>query len=126
MFLAEVKYFVHSTEFKIQLPHNTGNFTYERRMSVRRHVICVSLKDEDSAGGIATGYRLDDQGIGVRVPVGSSPQRPDRLRSSQCVSRALSSGVKRLGCEADHSPPTSAEVKKIWIYTSTPPYAFMA
>jgi hypothetical protein len=28
--------------------------------------------------------------------------------------------------EADHSPPASAEVKKIWIYTSTPPYAFMA
>jgi hypothetical protein len=30
------------------------------------------------------------------------------------------------GREADHSPPTSAEVKKMWIYTSTPPYAFMA
>jgi hypothetical protein len=25
-----------------------------------------------------------------------------------------------------HSPPTRAEVKKMWIYTSTPPYAFMA
>jgi hypothetical protein len=28
--------------------------------------------------------------------------------------------------EADHSPPTSADVKNTWIYTSTPPYAFMA
>jgi hypothetical protein len=35
-------------------------------------------------------------------------------------------GVKRLGREADHSPPTSAEAKKIWIYTSIPPYSFMA
>jgi hypothetical protein len=35
-------------------------------------------------------------------------------------------GVKRPGREADHSPPTSAEVNKMWIYTSTPPYAFMA
>jgi hypothetical protein len=35
-------------------------------------------------------------------------------------------GVKQPGREADHSPPASAEVKKIWIYTSTPPYAFMA
>jgi hypothetical protein len=35
-------------------------------------------------------------------------------------------GVKRPGREAEHSPPTSAEVKKMWIYTSTPPYAFMA
>jgi hypothetical protein len=35
-------------------------------------------------------------------------------------------GVKRPRREADHSPPTSAEVKKMLIYTSTPPYAFMA
>jgi hypothetical protein len=35
-------------------------------------------------------------------------------------------GLKRPGREADHSPPASAEVKKMWIYTSTPPYAFMA
>jgi hypothetical protein len=35
-------------------------------------------------------------------------------------------GVKRQGHEADHSPLTSAEVKKMWIYTSTPPYVFTA
>jgi hypothetical protein len=28
--------------------------------------------------------------------------------------------------EADLSLPTSAKVKKMWIYTSTPPYALMA
>jgi hypothetical protein len=44
----------------------------------------------------------------------------------QWVPGVLSSGVKRPGREAHHSPPTSSEVKKIWIYTSTPPYAFMA
>jgi hypothetical protein len=44
----------------------------------------------------------------------------------QWVPGALSSGVKRQGREADRSPPTSAEVKKTWIYTSTPPYAFIA
>jgi hypothetical protein len=37
----------------------------------------------DSVVRIATGYGLDDQGIGVRVPVGwtisSSPRRRDRL-----------------------------------------------
>jgi hypothetical protein len=36
------------------------------------------------------------------------------------------SEVKRQGREADHSPPTGAEVKKMWIYTSTPLYVFMA
>jgi hypothetical protein len=30
-------------------------------------------------------------------------------------------GVKRPGREAGHSPPTSAEVKKMWVYTSTSP-----
>jgi hypothetical protein len=34
-------------------------------------------------------------------------------------------GLKRQGLEVDHSPPVSAEVKTIWIYTFTPPYAFM-
>jgi hypothetical protein len=35
-------------------------------------------------------------------------------------------GVKRLGSEADQSLPISAEIEKLWIYTSTPPYDFMA
>jgi hypothetical protein len=38
----------------------------------------------------------------------------------QQVPGALSPGVKRLGREADHSLSTSAEVKKMWIYTFTP------
>jgi hypothetical protein len=44
---------------------------------------------------------------------------------TQMVLAALSPGVKRPGREADHSTPTSAEVKKMCIYTSTPPYVFM-
>jgi hypothetical protein len=35
-------------------------------------------------------------------------------------------GVKQEGREPDHSRPASAEVRKMWIYTSTPPYAVMA
>jgi hypothetical protein len=34
--------------------------------------------------------------------------------------------VKRPVLEAYHSPPTSAEVKKTWIYTFTSPYVFMS
>jgi hypothetical protein len=37
----------------------------------------------------------------------------------QWVLGAISLAVKWQGLEADHSPPTSAKVKKIWIYTST-------
>jgi hypothetical protein len=39
---------------------------------------------------------------------------------------AVPPGVKQPEREADHSPLTSAEVKKTWIYTSSPPYAFRA
>jgi hypothetical protein len=47
------------------------------------------------------------------------------LPPAQWVTGALSPGVQQLGRQADHSPPTSAKVKKTWIYTSTPPYVFM-
>jgi hypothetical protein len=44
----------------------------------------------------------------------------------QRVPGTLPLGVERLGREADHSPPSSAEVKNAWNYTSTPQYIFMA
>jgi hypothetical protein len=35
-------------------------------------------------------------------------------------------GLKRPGCESDHSHPPSAEVNNAWSYTSAPKYVFMA
>jgi hypothetical protein len=76
-----------------------------------------------SVVGIATGYGVDDSGVEVRIPVGSRmfsyPCPPDRLWDSPNL---LSIGYR--GREADYSPPTSAEVKKTWVYTSTPPYVY--
>jgi hypothetical protein len=45
---------------------------------------------------------------------------------TQLIADAVFSGVMRQGREAGHSPYFSAEVKKLPIYTSTPPYVFMA
>jgi hypothetical protein len=45
---------------------------------------------------------------------------------TQWVPGAVSPGIKRPGREADHSPAASAEANKMWTYTSTPPYVFMA
>jgi hypothetical protein len=71
-----------------------------------------------------TGYWLDDRGVGVRVLVRSriysSPCRPDWLWSSTQPPLQWVPRVKRPRQEADHSRPTSAEVKKIWVYTSLP------
>jgi hypothetical protein len=44
----------------------------------------------------------------------------------QWIPAALSLGVKWPKGEADHSPPSSAEVKNTWSYTFTPQYVFMA
>jgi hypothetical protein len=44
----------------------------------------------------------------------------------QWVLGALLLGLKRPSREADHSPPSSAEMKNAWNYTSTPQYALKA
>jgi hypothetical protein len=83
----------------------------------------------------ATSYGLDDRGVGFRVPVGSRnflfstssrPAMEPIQPPIQWVPGAICTGIKRPGREADHSLPNSTEVKKIWIYTTTPPYVFMA
>jgi hypothetical protein len=53
-------------------------------------------------------FRVVDTGSGVSQP------------PIQWAPGALYPGVKRQGREADHSPPATAEVKKILIHTFTP------
>jgi hypothetical protein len=66
----------------------------------------------DSVVGIATGYELDDRGVRVKVPVeaeifstSSRPALGPTQPSIQWVTGALPLVVKRMGREADHSPP---------------------
>jgi hypothetical protein len=76
----------------------------------------------DSADGIGTSYGLDDGGVSssrsrVKNFHFSVSFRP-AMGSTQpikWVQGALSPGVKRH--EADHSAPTSAEVKKMWVHS---------
>jgi hypothetical protein len=92
-------------------------------------------KSRDSSVGIALGYRLDDLGYRVRFPVGAGNfslhhrvqnGSGDHPASYPVGTRGSFPGGKRPGREADHSPPSSAEVKNAWSYTSTPQYVFMA
>jgi hypothetical protein len=73
-------------------------------------------------------YGLDDrrfesrQGLGIFLfTTACRPALEPTKRPNQRVPGAFSLGLKRLGCEADHSPPFGAEVKNVWSYTSTPP-----
>jgi hypothetical protein len=80
--------------------------------------------------GIALGYRLDDRGSGVRFPAwagnfslhhrvqNGSGAHP---ASHPMGTRGSFAGVKQPGREADHSPPSSAEVKKrLELYLHSP------
>jgi hypothetical protein len=64
------------------------------------------------------------------VTLGISPPRPDQhwdppsLLSNGC--RSPFPGDKVAGAWSDHSPPSSAEVKNAWSYTSNPQYVFNA
>jgi hypothetical protein len=87
-------------------------------------------RSRNSSVGIATSYVLDEQGGGgssspgrvqnVHFSVSSRPALGSTQPPINRVPGALSRGVKQQESEADHSPPTSAEVKKMCIYTSTP------
>jgi hypothetical protein len=82
----------------------------------------MRLWSQDSSVGIATGYGLGDRGVGVLSPdrvknflsfTSSRPALGPTQTPVQWVTGALTPGVKRPGREADHSPPTSTEVKKM-------------
>jgi hypothetical protein len=77
--------------------------------------------------GIGLSYGLDD-----RDPISGrfweffySSQRTEVGFAAHPASYPMGSGVKRPGREADHSPPSSADVNNAWNYTSTPPYIFV-
>jgi hypothetical protein len=79
-------------------------------------------KSWDSSVGIATGYGLDDRGSIPGRGWALGPTQPP----IQWLQGVLSLGVKRPWCEADHSPPNTAEVKVCGFVTPLPQYVFMA
>jgi hypothetical protein len=111
-------------------------------------VTSTAYVSRGTAVGIGTGYRQDHQGVWVRVPVGSRSflilgvcillrvwdQEISLLHIVQTgsethpasypvVTGGSFSGGKATRSWSWPSPPSSDEVKKTWIYRSTPPYA---
>jgi hypothetical protein len=99
-------------------------FINDNNSNNREKYICNTItlrQSRDSSVGIALGYGLDDRGSRVRFQAGLrifllttvsrtalEPTQPP----IQWVPGAVSLGVKRPGREANHLPPSSAEVKE--------------
>jgi hypothetical protein len=64
----------------------------------------------DSSFGIETSFGLDDLGS-IPDSTESRPALGPTHSPIQCIPGALPPGVERSGREADHSPPSNAEVK---------------
>jgi hypothetical protein len=77
----------------------------------------------DSVTGWTVGATGFDCRRGVRIFF-SSPPRPDRDLGPTQLPIQWVPGVKQPEREDDHSPPSSANVKNTWKYTSTLQYAF--
>jgi hypothetical protein len=86
------------------------------------------ILSQNSSVGITTGYGLDGRGS---IPgrgkifffILSRPALGPTQHPIQWVPGALSPGIKPPELEADHSPPSSVEVKN---GGAIPPYVFMA
>jgi hypothetical protein len=123
-----------STKEEPHYPAENPKDLLQENSLVRRENIKMRIKIWGSLVDIAAGCGMDDRSSGVRFPAGIAVflfstsfrpiPRPTQPRI-QWVPAATSPGVKGQGCEADHSPPSSAEVKA-WSYTFTSIYVFMS
>jgi hypothetical protein len=80
-----------------------------------------------------SGYGLDDRAIEVRSPANGKDFSSNlclRIGSgahpAPCTGCPFSGAKVRPGRDADHSPPSSAELENEQYYTSFPPSTFMA
>jgi hypothetical protein len=85
--------------------------------------LIFTVKSRDNSVGIALGCGLDDRGSRARFPAeaGNFSLHYRVQPPIQWVPGTLSLGIKRPGREADHSPPSSAEVKEcVDLYLHSP------
>jgi hypothetical protein len=110
-----------------------GQFHLPAAFSQRNRLRYSLDKSRDTSVGIALGYGLDDQGSRVRFPAGARNfSLNHRVQNGSGVhpasypvgTRGSSPEVKRPGREADHSPPSNAEVKEwveLYVHSPTTP-----
>jgi hypothetical protein len=105
-------------------------FILQKSPSETYEMLKTFYGSSDSSVGIALGYGLDDRSTRVGFPAGAGNlylhHRVQNDSGAHPVSYPMGTGssflgVKLPGREADHSPPSSDEVKNACSYTCTFP-----
>jgi hypothetical protein len=105
-------------------PHDSSTKTHDSILHTNWN-LCGSW-DSSVVQRWVTGWIVGDSspGGGWEIFPSTTASRPALGTTQppiQWVPAAFFLGLKRPVCEADHSPPSSAEVKNAWSYTSTFP-----
>jgi hypothetical protein len=101
----------------VQVAHSVGGASYVLSRVPRPCCFIYSFRADWDVFGTGVLFPLRH-----RVPTGPG------AHPAYCLMGigALSPAVKRQGREGVRSPPSTAEFKNAWSYTSTPPYVFVA
>jgi hypothetical protein len=89
----------------------------------------ISIINSDWLRAERSGVRIFESRQGLGIFLFSTASRPalgPNQPPFQWVPGALSPMIKRPGRKANHTPPSSAEVKNAWRYTSIRQYIFIA
>jgi hypothetical protein len=106
-------------------------FSADRLISVQYLKLCHDrfTSETDSVADDTTRLRAASLAItGKANRLFSCSQYPDRAWTTQLPTQWVSAAfleVRRQGREADHSTPSSVELKNTWIYTSAPWFTIM-
>jgi len=86
-----------------------------------RHLVLVTSVSENTHKNKLSFHPMKTQcKLQVSIHLGHTQPPIQRAQVS------LTPEIKRPGREANHSSPSSAEVRNAWIFASTPQYVFMA
>jgi hypothetical protein len=111
-----------------RIPHTN----IQKHFMLRYYIITTTTTTTTVRSGMTQWYsaELRSRRSGVRIPAGAEKFSLYHLIQTGSGGHPASypldtmgsfPGVKRPGREADHSPPSNAEIKNAWSYTSTPP-----
>jgi hypothetical protein len=116
------------THFRNKTPPGIRNFSGSDGFLILKlyEIIMSCVWNQDSSVGIVTGYGLEGWRVGVQILVGQEFSFLHVIHTGPGVHPTFytignkGSFLRGKAAGTWSWPPTNAEVKKMWIYTSTP------